>query len=115
MSRSILEYFKHIKIELDYLKEKSRGIDYASFCQDDTLIRAFSRSFEIIGEAMKNIPENIRTQYPEIEWKALAGMRDKLIHHYFGVDYEMIWDVIENELNGLSIQINKIIREVEGK
>ena len=109
MSRSVLEYFEHIKIELDYLKGKSQGLDYNSFTGDDTLIRAFSRSFEIIGEAVKNVPEDIRSKYPEIEWKAITGMRDKLIHHYFGVDYELVWDIIENELDELSIKINNII------
>ena len=82
MSRSVLEYFEHIKIELDYLKKKSKGLDFNSFAGDDTLTRAFSRSFEIIGEAVKNVSEDIRSKYPEIEWKALAGIRDKLIHHY---------------------------------
>jgi uncharacterized protein with HEPN domain len=61
------------------------------------------------------VPDDIRSDYPEIEWKALAGKRDKLIHHYFGVDYEMIWDIIESELNELQMQINKIIIKERGK
>lgn len=109
MSRSVSEYFEHIKIELDFLKEKSIGLDFSSFAEDDVLIRAFSRSFEIIGEAVKNLPDDTRSKYAEVEWKALAGMRDKLIHHYFGVDYEMIWDIIENEIDKLSNQIDNII------
>ena len=109
MSRSVLEYFEHIKIELDFLKEKSVGLDFNSFAGNDTLVRAFSRSFEIIGEAVKNLPDDIRFKYPEVEWKALAGMRDTLIHHYFGVDYELVWDIIENEIDELSIKIDNII------
>lgn len=112
MSRSVIEYFEHIKDELNYLLQKSKGLDFDSFYADETLKRAFSRSFEIVGGAVKNVPEEIRFEYPEVEWKAMAGMRDKLIHHYFGVDYELVWDIIENELEELSFQINKIV-EIE--
>ena len=112
MSRSVVEYIKHVKNELDYLLQKSEGLDFDTFDTDETLKRAFSRSLEIIGEAVKNVPEEIRFEYPKVEWKAMAGMRDKLIHHYFGVDFELVWDIIENELEELSFQINRII-EIE--
>lgn len=112
MSRSVVEYFEHIKNELDYLLKKSEGLDFNTFDTDETLKRAFSRSLEIVGEAVKNVPDEIRFEYPEVEWKAMAGMRDKLIHHYFGVDFELVWDIIENELEELSFQINRII-EIE--
>ena len=88
MSRSVLEYFEHIKIELDFLKEKSVGLDFNSFAGNDTLVRAFSRSFEIIGEAVKNLQDDIRFKYPEVEWKALAGMRD-LQPHFFHAFFEV--------------------------
>ena len=97
MSRSVIEYFEHINNELNYLLQKSQGLDFDTFIDDETLKRAFSRSLEIVGEAVKNVPEEIRFEYPEVEWKAMAGMRDKLIHHYFGVDYELVWDIIETE------------------
>ncbi len=109
MSRSVIEFFQHIKDELDFLENNSKGLNFGSFYANEVLKRAFSRSLEIIGEAVKNVPEEIRYEYPEVEWKSIAGMRDKLIHHYFGVDYELVWDVIENEIEELNFQIGNII------
>jgi uncharacterized protein with HEPN domain len=109
MSRSVIEFFQHIKDELDFLEKNSKGLDFKSFYINEVLKRAFSRSLEIIGEAVKNVPEEIRFEYAEVEWKSIAGMRDKLIHHYFGVDYELVWDVIENEIEELNFQISNII------
>jgi len=64
---------------------------------DETLKRAFVRSIEIIGEAVKKIPSDFKQKYSHIEWRTMAGMRDKLIHDYFGIDYEIVWDVVTNK------------------
>ena len=74
------------------------------------MIRAFSRSLEIIGEASKKIPKSFKDKYADIPWRQIAGMRDKLIHDYFGVDLEIIWDVIQNRLPELNIQITRIFK-----
>ena len=88
MSRSVREYLKHIRDEISYLESESAGIDKDEFLGDETRKRAFVRSIEVIGEAPKKIPEKIRDEYPQIQWRAIAGMRDHLIHGYFGIDVE---------------------------
>jgi uncharacterized protein with HEPN domain len=72
---------------------------------NETLRRAFVRSLEIIGEAAKKVPEGFRAQHPMVEWRAMAGMRDRLIHDYFGVDYELVWDVVQNRIPELRRQV----------
>jgi len=65
------------------------------FFKDETRQKAFVRSLEVVGEATKKIPDDFKARYNQVEWKAMAGMRDKLIHDYFGIDYEIVWDVVK--------------------
>jgi len=111
MSKLPIEYIKHICDEINFLIESASAIDEGRFMRDGTLQRAYSRSLEIIGEAAKNIPEDFKKKYSEIDWKSIAGMRDRLIHHYFGVDYEIVWDVVKNEIPALKKQIDIILIE----
>ena len=113
MSRSNLEYFNHILTELSFIRKSSEDINLEQFLLDEVLKRAFTRSLEIIGEAAKAVPDEVRTKYPQIEWRAMAGMRDKLIHHYFGVDYELVWDIAKNRADELIFQIEEIIDEID--
>ena len=71
--------------------------------------RAFVRSLEIIGEAVKNLPEEFRASHPEVEWRPIAQMRDRLIHGYFGVDYQLVWDVVRGKLPELRRTIQRMI------
>ena len=109
MSRSVREYLKHIRDEISYLETESAGIDKAEFLRDETRKRAFVRSIEVIGEATKNIPEDIREEYTQIQWRAIAGMRDHLIHGYFGIDYDIVWDVLKNHIPVLAETIDTIL------
>jgi len=103
----------HILQEIEYLSGESSNLSFEEFAPDETLKRAFVRSLEIIGEAVKNIPDSVRQKYPAIDWRKIAGMRDKLIHAYFGVNYHLIWSVVQNELPDLEEQIQKILSENE--
>ena len=112
MSKLPEDYLKHILDETDYLIESSKEITEERFVKDLTFQKAFTRSLEIIGEAVKNLPEEFTRLHKEADWKSIAGMRDRLIHHYFGVDYEIIWDVVKNEIPKLNKQIKKILKQL---
>ncbi|MDF1532437.1 MAG: DUF86 domain-containing protein [ANME-2 cluster archaeon] len=99
---------KHILDEIEFLKQQSQNINLENLMVNEVLKRAFARSIEIIGEASKNLSETLKAKYPEIEWKKIAGMRDKLIHAYFGIDWEIVWDVIVNRLPKLETDINAL-------
>jgi uncharacterized protein with HEPN domain len=109
MSISGREYLQHILAEADYLVRNSRDLTKEQFVRDETLKRAFVRSIEIIGEAAKNLPEQTRNAHPEIEWRAMSGMRDRLIHGYFGIDYELVWDVVSSKIPVLRSQVQAIL------
>lgn len=111
MSLSWVEYLRHILDETEYLVDHSRDLSKGEFLDDDTLQRAFVRSLEIIGEAVKKLPQSARLQYGEIDWRAMAGMRDRLIHDYFGVDYEIVWDVVVHKIPFLRSTVRQMIIE----
>ena len=87
-------------------------LDIDSFLKDATLKRAFVRSLEIIGEASKKVPEDVRAMRPEIEWRKITGMRDRLIHDYIGVDYYIVWDVVTNKLPDLRWKFQSLLKEM---
>ena len=109
MSFEPRDYLRHIVVEADYLIAHSSGLTWEHFSHDETLRRAFVRSLEIIGEAAKKVPDGFRAQHPNIEWRSMAGMRDRLIHDYFGVDYELVWDVVRNRIPELRRQLSVVL------
>jgi len=106
-------YLKHIRDELLFiLTVTEQGLDKEEFLNDETLKRAVVRSLEIIGEASKKIPADFKAQWTNIKWKEMAGMRDRLIHDYMGVNYSIVWDVIKNKIPDLHKQITRILEEI---
>ncbi len=109
MSHSARESLQHVLVETNYLQALRTNLDQAAFFADETLKRAVCRSIEIIGEAVKQVPESIREKHPQVEWRAMAGMRDRLIHGYFSVDYDIVWDVVVTHISPLQAAVETII------
>ena len=89
-------------------------MDYEEFLKDKKTQKAVAWQIHIIGEATKNIPESIREKYKEVPWKYMARIRDKIAHFYFGIDYEIVWNVIKEKLPEIKPVIEKILKDLTG-
>ncbi len=108
MSKNYEEYLKHILVECDFIVEQtSSSISKNDFFNDEKLKRAIVRSLEIIGEATKKIPADIKLKWNIVAWKHMAGMRDRLIHDYIGVNYHIVWDVAKNQIPEKKNKLNQ--------
>ena len=105
------EYLKDILIACENILSYKEGYDLDMFVGDRKTQDAIIRNIEIIGEAVKNISESLRNKYGYIEWKEIAKTRDKLIHVYFGVDIDILWDIINVDIPRLKEQIKEIIQK----
>lgn len=102
------DLLKHILDEIIFVLHYTADKTQEQVTNDEVLCRAVVRSIEIIGEATKKLDEDYKSLHPHIEWKKIARTRDKLIHDYFGIDYDIVWDIITNKLPGLKEQIEDI-------
>lgn len=112
MHNNPLEYLKHIRDECKYLiSVVGDDLNKDDFLENETLKRAVVRSLEIIGEATKKIPADFKSKHPSVQWKNMAGMRDRLIHDYLGVDYFIVWDVLKNKIPELYHQVSQVLED----
>jgi uncharacterized protein with HEPN domain len=112
MSKRDIELLLEDMLQSAYkIKKYTEGLNFQSFEKDDKTIDAVVRNFEIIGEASNRIDPDFKLNNPEIEWNRLRGFRNRIVHEYFGVDNEIIWDIIQNYLNELIHWIEMIIKK----
>jgi len=112
MKRDIRLYVNDILDAILAIERFVEGMSFEEFMRDDKTSSAVIRKFEIIGEATKHIPDEIRQKYFDIPWKEMAGFRDKLIHFYFGIKYELVWNTIKMELPELRNKIEKVLKDL---
>ncbi len=108
-------YLRDIFAAMVAIQEFIQEMDFETFVSDDKTASAVLRKLEIIGEATKNVSEEIRREYPQVPWRQMAGMRDRLIHSYFGVDYLLVWETVKSQIPLLQPVIMQILRHLEEK
>jgi uncharacterized protein with HEPN domain len=110
MPRDYKVYLEDILQAIAKIREYVAGFSPAEPAGDTKTFDAVIRNLEVIGEAAKAVPETIRLEHPEVDWKRISGLRDILIHQYFGVDAQIIWDIIQNKLPALEEQIRAMVK-----
>src|ERR1700678_1088715 len=113
MLLSQIDFLRHIQKECIYLIKESNDNCFEDFLRDERLSRAICRSLEIIGEASAKIHPDFKTKYPLVPWRDMTDIRNKIIHHYFGIDYDIVWDTVKTNIPILKESID-IILEKEG-
>lgn len=104
-------YLTHMQEEVGFLREHLRGVTFDAFVSDEVLMRAVARSLEIIGEAAKNLSPTLRNRHANVDWRGMAGLRDVLIHKYFGINWRIVWDVVQNKIPTFDQQLRRVIKQ----
>lgn len=106
------DFLSDIQEAMRRITAYTTGVTYETFLADTRTQDAVIRNLEVIGEATKNLSVKLRTQNPGLPWKGMAGVRDRLIHHYFGINLDIVWQIITTDLPAVATQIEEIIRNV---
>ncbi len=110
MKRDYRDYFQDIIDSINDIEAFIKGMHFEAFVGDRKTTNAVIRSIEVVGEATKNIPKSIRDKHPSVPWKKMTGMRDKLIHEYFGVDLEILWKTAKEDIPSLKSLIQEVLK-----
>lgn len=113
MSRSQSDALRHMLVEVEFLGLQIAIIDRNRFLGDETLRRAFARSLEVLGEAAKQLTAETRDLEPSVPWRLVTGMRDRLIHGYFAIDYEMVWDAAAHHAPLLEAPLQRMLSQMD--
>jgi uncharacterized protein with HEPN domain len=111
MPRDYKVYLDDIIEAIERIRDYTTGLSFQTFFNDLKTVDAVNRNLAIIGEAVNKIPEEIKTKYSDIDWYGIIGLRNILIHDYFKVDLEIIWDIIENKLSLLEKQVKEMYQD----
>ncbi len=114
MKRDPIVYLRHVLDAIHSIEEYTGGFSYTDFLQQKSIQDAVIRQIEIIGEALKRVPESVRASATEIPWQDITGMRDRLIHDYFAVDIESVWQTVQRDIPDLKERIHKLLAELSG-
>lgn len=112
--REYIHFIEDIAGAIDKIEKYTKDMDYERFSENEMIIDAVVRNFEVIGEAMNNIPNEIKEKYPDVEWSDAVGFRNVLIHNYFGLDTEAVWDTINENIPELKKHIKQILMSEMG-
>ena len=113
MPRDLKVYLEDILTAVEKVQRYVSGLTSDEFCQDEKTMDAVIRNLEIIGEAAKQVPDELRAGQPQVEWKKIAGLRDVLIHAYFGIDPEIVWDIVQNKLPDLAQHVQRKLSKLD--
>lgn len=111
MSRDLRLYLEDVRESCAKIRRYTRGLSFEQFRSDEKTMDAVLHNLAVIGEAVKHLPDDFRNRHPELEWRKIAGLRDIVVHEYFGIDEDILWDIIRNKIPVLLEFVERILKE----